>query len=221
LDGLGTVSSGIGRVSWDTSSAVLLNTQVVSVHLHAEEASFSPVGAPRVTTDPELLPESGHTVADNGDFVVDKHEIKVLGVDTASVCVEFGSGVDTTRDRTVLSEVGLHLISTGQVVILIDVVFVVGHSVTAVETVVTNWGWRPGAVTALVNWLNSSLQVISNVLHAGRIRNTIVEGVLVDSARVTTVARATSVSIDNDLCVESNRSGVFQVKVDVKSISKS
>ncbi len=33
-------------VAWDTGGAVKLNAQVVSVHLNAEEAVFTPVGTP-------------------------------------------------------------------------------------------------------------------------------------------------------------------------------
>jgi len=125
--------------------------------LHAEEASFSPVGAPRVTADPVFLSEASYTVADDADLVVKENEVEVLGVDATSVDVEFRSGVDTAGDGTVLGEVGLHLVGADDVVVLVNIVSVVSYSNAAIETIVTNWGWGPGAVTAFINWCESGL----------------------------------------------------------------
>ena len=50
--------------------AVLLDSQVVSVHLDAEEAGLSPVGSPTVTADPELNSVL-FTPPDNCNLVVD------------------------------------------------------------------------------------------------------------------------------------------------------
>lgn len=152
--------------------------------------------------------------------MVDENKVQVLRVNTTSVFLELGSGLDTTADRTVLCKVGLHLVSALQVVVLVDVVLLVGDGEATLHTAFTSGGWGPCAVTASVNVGNSSLQVVSNVLHAGGVGDAAVEGMLVDLGGVTTVAGATSVSIDDNLSVKSDRSRILQVVHDVETVSK-
>jgi len=46
LDDLSGRGGEVGVVRWDTSSAIVLDAEIVGVHLHAEETGFTPVGAP-------------------------------------------------------------------------------------------------------------------------------------------------------------------------------
>jgi len=65
----------VGVVGGNACSAIFFNTQVVGVHLHAEETSLSPVGAPGVTANPVLFTGVGLTVTDYTDLVVDEDVI--------------------------------------------------------------------------------------------------------------------------------------------------
>ena len=53
------------HVRRNASGAVGLDKQIVRVHLHVEESVVSPVGAPRIATDPILLTILVNTVAND------------------------------------------------------------------------------------------------------------------------------------------------------------
>merc|ERR1719266_619643 len=89
---LGTVWLVVGG---DSSNAVLLDSEVILVHLHVEESVVSPVGTPGVTANPVFGSIFADTVADDRDSVVDQAD-GLLGVDaTVVVVLEVVSGVDT------------------------------------------------------------------------------------------------------------------------------
>ena len=44
-------------------------------------------------------------------------------------------------------------------------------------------------------------KVLGNILHACRVRDTMVVGIVIDSRRIATIARATSLAVDHDLRV--------------------
>ena len=216
-------------VGGGTSNAVGLNGKIVLVHGHVEEAEVTPVGAPRVAANPVTLASSGiFTVANDRDLVVDHGEEHLLRVDV--VALSFGntnvgslkvvSRMDTTRDGTVLVEFSHHLVLALDLVVLADIVLLVLNSSAVVEALIALGIRRPGAVTADINVFTiASLEVVSSVLLARRVRNTSPARIPVHEARVATIARATSLAIDDDLGVESNR-GCSKITIkDVKSVS--
>ena len=153
--------------------------------------------------------------------MVDKGELDDFRVDTTVVVVvEVVGGVDTARDGSVL-EGSLHLVGTFDVVVLADVVEgVVSDGGAAVEATVANGRGRSSTVTALVNGSTTVLNiVVSYVVHAGSMDETMGHGELIDLSGVATVAGAASVTVDDHLCADSDRGGDLVSKVDVEAIS--
>ena len=194
---------GVGR---NTSDAVVLDLEVIGVHLHVEEAVVTPVGSPGVAADPVLFAVIGNTVADDGNLVVDHiPRLSLLGVDTvidAEIVVELEgvSGVDTAAHRTVGSKLSLHLVSTSDVVVLADVVASVLNGDASFDTRLTLSGRRPCAVTADVDVsANIILIVIGLVICARSMDKSLVSCELIDLGGVTTIARSTSLAVNNHL----------------------
>jgi hypothetical protein len=81
--------------------------------------------------------------------------------------------------------------------------------------------WRPGAVLALLHGIARELgRIVGNVLLTRRVGDTISVSELIDTTGVATLARSTSLTVDNDLSVEANRRGVVVLEEDVESIGK-
>ena len=105
------------RVSWSSSYTICLNTEVVLVHSHVEEAPIAPVGTPRVAADPVLLAIRTLAVPNDSDGMVELRSANILRVDVgAIISIELISGLDGARDWTIL-ELSLHLVSTTEVVV--------------------------------------------------------------------------------------------------------
>jgi hypothetical protein len=142
--------------------------------------------------------------------VVDHGEANVLGVNTivfGRVIFEEGiRNVDSTRDRSVSGNLSLHLISTSDLVVVADVVLGVFDSPAFVLAIFTDRWWGPGAVLACVNRSHGVLEVVSNVLLARASHKSGIVSVLVNLSRVTSIARATGLSVDNDLSVNGDGS---------------
>ena len=216
---------GVGR---NTSDAVVLDLEVIGVHLHVEEAVVSPVGSPGVAADPVFSTVLHNAVADDGDLVVDHvPRLSLLRVDTVIDAEIVGGlegvgGVDTAAHRSVGSKLSLHLISTSDIIVLADVVASVLNGNAAVEAILTLSGRRPCAVTADVDVsANIHLIVVGLIVSARSVDESLVSGELIDLSGVTTIARSTSLAVDNHLGGESNWSGSAQVIHDVESIGKS
>ena len=220
--------AGLG-VGGDTGKTVGLDAEVVAVHGHVEEAVVAPVGTPGVATDPVLLASGGVlAVTNDGDLVVDHGEADVLRVDVVALslgdanvfCLEFVSGMNTTRDGTVLEELGHHLVLAGDGVVLADVVLLVLDSGAVLHAGLALGGRRPGAVTADIDVSAHAVnQVEGGVLLARGVRDTGVVGILVDEGGVSTIARATSLAVDNSLGVETDGGGTEATVQDVESVS--
>lgn len=200
LGELGSIRAGLS-VGGDSGNTVFLDTETVTAHGHLEEALNSPVGTPRVTAPPERSAISLYTESSDGNLVVDERESHFLGVDTSSVVLESVGDVDATRDRSVLEDFSLHLLDTPNGVMVSDVVSGGSHSSAAFLAIFSSSRWRRGAVTADIDGLKSRLQVVSNVLHARSVNETGLVSVRVDTTGVTTVARASSLGVYNDLSV--------------------
>ena len=202
--------------------AVFLNAQVVRVHVHVEEAVVSPVSAPRVAANPVLLSIGGHSIANNSDLVVDLNVIEVLLEDGRSIVVklELLSCLDTAGNGAVL-ELSLHLVSTRNVEVLTDVVASVGLDGSAtINSTLANGRRRPGAVTAHVDVLAASVHiVVGSVVDAAGVHKASVMSEFVDLSGVSTVARATSIAVDNHLGVNANWRAECRGEVDVESVS--
>jgi len=145
----------------------------------------------------------------------------VLRVDSASVfSLEFIGGLDTALKGTILSKLSLHLLVTFNGVVLANVVLFVGHGCTAGKTIIT--GLRHWGCTVLAQIVVGAgfKQVVSDVLLARTVGDTMVEGVLVNESGVTTIAATAGIAVDNGLGVQTNGSGVLQVVQDVESVSE-
>jgi hypothetical protein len=218
LGELGSLRAGLG-VGGDSSNTVFLDTETVTAHGHLEGALNSPVGTPRVTAPPEGGAVSLFTESKDRDLVVDERESHFLGVNTSSVELESVGDVDTARDGSVLEDLSLHLSDTLNGVMVSDVVSGGSHSSAAFLTIFSSSRWGRGAVTADVNGLKSRLQVVSNVLHARSVNETGLVSVRVDTTGVTTVARASSLSVDNHLGVDGDGGDGRELVQDVESVS--
>jgi hypothetical protein len=167
LTELGWRRLGVAR---DASDAVGGYAEVVFVHGHVEETVVTPIGAPRVTPDPELLASFADAVADHRYFVV-KLVLKntdVLGVNSTIVIVlEVLGYMNTARDGSVSVKLGFHLVNTLDFVVFTNVVLSVCDGCAVFKSGVT-LSWRgSGAVTAHVNWFaEAALEIVGNVLHA-------------------------------------------------------
>jgi len=218
LDGRG----GLG-VGWSSSNAISVDSEVVLVHRHVEEAVVTPVGTPRVTTDPIFLTGGGIlSIADNGDLVVDQREEDVLRVNVGAIVgiLELISGVDSARDRSVCEELSLHLVYASNRVVFADVVLWVLNGGAIGQTIIALSRGRSMAVTADIDvGAHASLKVECSVLLAGGVRNTDVVSVLVNLGGVATITGATSLAVDDNLGVEADRGSVFATVQDVESIS--
>ena len=215
---------GWSVVGWDSRVAVHLNTEVVvGSNWELEEAHLTPVGSPRVSTDPVLFTGVlGGSPSDNGDLVVQLWLGDVILVDAAVVLLlELVGGLDTAGDWTVLVELSLHLVNSRESVVERNVVFLVVNSPAFVLAGLSDWAWWPCAVLALVNSITTeALWIMSNVLFARGVWNTLHTSEFVDTTWVSTLARATSTAVDNDLSIETNWSWVLVSEHDVESISK-
>ena len=78
------------------------------------------------------------------------------------------------------------------------------------------------AISADIDWLALVfVEVLSNVLHARGIGNSMVVGIVVDSSWVTTVAITTSLAVNHNLRAEANWGWVQVLEETVESVSKS
>jgi hypothetical protein len=109
---------------------------------------------PRSFSEPVLSAIVLDAPADNGDLVVDLREPHVLLVDTTVVLVlERVGGLDTAGDWSVLVDLGLHLVSSGEAIVVGHIVVLVLDSPAFVLAGLADWAWWPGAVLALVDGL--------------------------------------------------------------------
>merc|ERR1719333_1871414 len=216
-------------VGWGSGNAIVLNSEVVSAHLHVEEAVVTPVGSPGVAANPVLLASVGVlAVTDDRDLVVDHWEEDLLRVDVVTLTLvdtvvgvlPVVSGMDSAGDGTVGSELGLHLVGTLDLVVLADVVLAVVNGVAVGKRILTLLGWWVGAVSADVDVLAHAVnKVVGSVLLARGVRNSVLTSVSVDETWVTTVAGAASLAVDNHLSIKANWSGAGVLVQDVESVS--
>jgi len=153
--------------------------------------------------------------------VIDHWECNFLGVDTTFVSIfPIVGGMNTAGNWAVGVELSLHLISTTEGIVLTDVETKIWLDSEAVLKAIITWAWwAPKAVTADINFFWLLLQVVSNILFTTTVDETMCAGIGVDITWVSTVARATSLLVDNYLSVQSNWGWDFQVSQDVESVS--
>ena len=97
-------------VDWGGPGAVGLDGDVVDATAHAEEAFFSPGGAPGVTDVPELLAVFIDAPADDGDQVDELLIASIITVDTTSVLFEGLWHGNVASDGTTLVNLLHHLL---------------------------------------------------------------------------------------------------------------
>lgn len=171
---LGVVGSNTGWMwleRWDSGGAIGLNSEVgLGSNVYSEEAVFTPVGSPGVSSDPVFF--TGllvNTPSSDGDLMVKLWVFDVLLVDTSSVGLfETVGGLDTARDWTVLEELSLHLVDSSDAIVVGHVMLSVVNSPTLVLTGLSNRAWWPGAVLAVVECVTATLLVVvvGNILFA-------------------------------------------------------
>jgi hypothetical protein len=214
--------SGSGLlVGGGASDAIGLNTQVVLVHVHVEEAPVAPVGAPRVAADPVLLTLFGLTVTDNSDGVVELRGANILLVDVgAIVSIERVSCLDSAREGTVL-KLGLHLVDAVQAVVFADVVAGVRDGLAVLDARLAGGRGGASAVTADVDVAADALKVVlSNIRHAARVDQTLIVGVLEDLNGVASVTRAACLAVDDRLGIDGNWGLRLQAVENVEAIGE-
>ena len=136
--------------------------------------------------------------------MVNQRELHLLRVNVRAIVTFKGfSGMDSTSNRSIFLEFGLHLIGSFNRVVLADVV-VVGllNGGAPVKSRLT-LGWRrPSAVAANVKvGAHVALEVVSGVLLARRVRNAVLVGKLIHTARISTVTGTTSLAIHDNLSI--------------------
>jgi hypothetical protein len=200
--------------------AVSFNTQVVLVHLDSEETLFTPVGTPRVSTNPELSTVL-NTVTHNRDDVVGHWEEDPFRVDTAGVLLELVGDVDGASNWTTSVDLSLHLLSTANVAVLGGTPVVVvgdGPAVLIWVWIISAW-WRALAVFADLLWgAVEAGWVLSEIVLARFFGDTVLVSELIDGKTETTFTRATTVAVDEDLWSEGDLwEGVVATDVDTIS----
>lgn len=206
--------------SWSSGKAVFLNSEIVWSHLHVEESIHSPVVTPRVTSNPVFLSRNRvYGITNNWDFVVNKRECYLFRVNATSVKFESIGSVNTARNGTILQS-SLHLCFTFDTVVVRYVISCMRcNSVTSTQAIYTCIWWWPLAISAYINCCISGLEVVGNVLFAWTVNKTDIVSIFINLSRVSSIARASSLSIDDHLSINSNRGHVLSVVHDVESIS--
>jgi hypothetical protein len=105
-------------------------------------------------------------------------------------------------------------------VVLVGVVLAELNGSAVGLAIVANSGRWSSTVLASEDRTEGVLIVVSNVLLARGVSNTILIDPLIHLTRVATVARAASISVDDLLSVQSNGCWVLQVKENVEAVSK-
>ena len=113
------ISPGIFR---RTPGAAGLDSDVVDTLTDAEEALFTPLGSPRVTNIPELLPIVGDTPTDNGDLVSMVQISSIVTVDASSVVIEGLRDSHTACNGSTLVDFLHHVVLPADEVVFVDAV---------------------------------------------------------------------------------------------------
>ena len=209
-------------VGGGSGNAIRLNAHVVLVHVNVEETLFTPVSSPRVATDPELLTFLSLAISDDSDGMVYLGNANVFRINPAAVVRLFEGFSDfhNTRDRSIL-KLGLHLVSTDNVIVLTNIVTGVrSNSPAVLNTTLVKSRNGTNAVTTNVDCATEACNfILSDVVHAGRVNKTFFHGELEDRSRISTVARATCLTVDHHLGIKANWRLCGQFVQDVESIS--
>jgi len=147
----------------------------------------------------------------------------VLGIDASVVVpLEVIGYVNTAGYGSMQGQLGLHLVNTLDVVVVTDVVDGILNGPAVFHTSIgSSWNWWL-AVSANVNSSAfATLEVISDVLHAGGILQSNLICKLVYQCWITTVARSALLAIDDNLGVNTNGGWGLEVVEDVKAVSNS
>ena len=147
-------------------------------------------------------------------------DVLLVDLSRGVVCLEAVGGLDTAANWSVLVELGLHLGNTLDSSVGRNVVFLVVDGPALVEASLSGWAWWPGAVSADVNGLTGMVEVVGDVLLAGRVWDTMVVGILEDVDWVSTVASAASLAVNHHLGVQSDWGRGFITEHDVESVSE-
>jgi hypothetical protein len=149
-----------------------------------------------------------------------------LLIDTSGiVLLEVVSGLNTATNGAVLVDLSLHLVSTLDGIVVRNVVFLEVDSSAVIRDAFC-------VITFLANWRNAIsadidvlavvlLQVGSLVLLARRVRDALRGGIFIDLDGISTIARSTSLAVDDCLGRQSERSGQILRELDVESIGES
>jgi len=132
--------------------------------------------------------------------------------------------MDTAGDRTIFEYLSFHIVYSAHRVMISNVVLtnlLIVDSRTIVKSALTCGRWRPRTVTALINRCEISLEVVGYVLHARAVHKALSVSVPVNHSRVSTVARAACLCVNNDLGIDANRCSCTQLIQDVEPISDS
>jgi hypothetical protein len=112
------------------------------------------------------------------------------------------------------------LINSTNGVVLADIVLLVVYGSASIKSIISNFRRWPGAVTAEINGSTVAInQVVSSILLTRRVRDSIVKGIEIDLTWVSSIAGASSLTVDNDLGIKTNWRGGQTSIQDVESVS--
>ena len=143
--------------------------------------------------------------------MVDLREEDLLRVDVVAntldnlvvSSLELVSGMDTARDGAISVKLSLHLVSTSDAVHVSDIIVLVVDSLTVGISSLTFGGGS--AVTAdIISGAHAVHKVEGCVLFARRVRDTDCACVQVHHGGVATIARTTSLAVDDSLGIEAD-----------------
>ena len=157
--------------------------------------------------------------------MVNLRNANVFGVDPAAVIRLFESCSDfhNARDRSIL-KLGLHLLSTNNVIVLTHIVTGVrSHSPAVFNTTLANSWRRTDAVPADVDRPTKACHfILRDVVHAGLVNKTFFHGKLKDCSRISTVARSTRaacLTVDHHLGTKTFWGHCGQFVHDIEAVS--
>ena len=107
-------------ITWHGKNTIIFNAKIILMHLHSEEALFSPVSSPWVSSDPVLY-SIFNTPSNDWDFMINHWPHFLLGVDAWGILLEGISDFNTATNWS-SSQLFLHIVSTSYASVILGVI---------------------------------------------------------------------------------------------------
>lgn len=127
--------------------------------------------------------------------------IQLLGVNSSEISgVKLFGCLNSTFDWTMLYELSLHLSDANNSVVFTDIVVFESNGCTVLERMLSRWWCRANTVSADIKiCAESFLKIECLIVHAAMVGDTFFVGILIDHNGVATIARTTSLAVDDRL----------------------